>query len=89
MWAFGVAWYGNVDKSQRRISVAEGNHWNVDVAGLGDWLMVGGWVSHHEETGLAKSSLVKTDKSSLMRLLGFQPTFFLHRVFSHLPSCLQ
>lgn len=66
MWALGVAWDGNVDESQGRVGVAEGNYWNVYVAGLGDWLMIGGWVSHHEKTGLAESSLVVNNELSLV-----------------------
>lgn len=52
-----VAWDGDVDETQRRVGVAESNYRDVDVAGLSDGLVVGGWVSDDEEPGLAESGL--------------------------------
>lgn len=31
VWGFVVAWDGNINKSQWRVGIGEGNNWNVDV----------------------------------------------------------
>ena len=48
---------GNVDISQWRISVAQGNGGDVDVRSLSQWLMVSTRISHNQEAGLSESSL--------------------------------
>lgn len=47
----------NVNKSQRRLGVAESNNRDVDIGSLSDWLMVSVRVGDNKETRFTECSL--------------------------------
>lgn len=53
----GVAWNSNVNKTKRRVCVAEGNDRNVYIRRLSDGLVILCRVQHNQETRLTESSL--------------------------------
>lgn len=57
VFALGIARDSNINKSERRVGVAESNDRDVDVAGLSDGLVVGSRVGHDQKTRLTESSL--------------------------------
>ena len=52
-----VAWDGNIDVTQRRVSVAQSDDGDVNVRGLNDRLVVSTRIHDHQKTGLAESGL--------------------------------
>ena len=54
-----VAGDGDVDVARGRVHVGEGDHRDVGVGALGDGLVVGAGVGHHQETRLAEGGLKK------------------------------
>ena len=60
-----VAWDSNVDIAERGVGVGESDDGDVDVGCLGDGLVIGTRVRHHQQTRLTESSLQrKTDDVS-------------------------
>lgn len=57
MFHLVVAWDGNVNVTQRRVSVAQGNDRDVDVRSFNDWLVIGTWIHNNQQTRLAESGL--------------------------------
>ena len=55
--ALVVAGDGDVHELGGRVHVAEGDHGDVGVAALGDGLVVGPGVAHHQQPGLAEGGL--------------------------------
>lgn len=54
MDALVVARDGHIDVAQRRVGVAQRNHRDVHVRGLGDGLVVGAWVADDQQARLAE-----------------------------------
>ena len=50
---------GDVDVARGRVHVGEGDHRDVGVGALGDGLVVGAGVGHHQQTRLAEGGLKK------------------------------
>ena len=46
-----LGWDHDIDIFSRRISIAEGNDWNIDVGGFLDSLSIGTWVGDDDEAG--------------------------------------
>ena len=55
--ALVVAGDGDVDVARGRVHVGEGDHRDVGVRALRHRLVVGAWVGHHQEAGLAEGGL--------------------------------
>jgi len=52
-----VAWDGNVHVFQWRVSIAEGNNWDVYVGSLSNRLVVSSGVSHNQQARFSEGSL--------------------------------
>lgn len=52
-----VAWNSDIDVTQRRVGVGEGNHGDVDIRGLHDGLVVSVGIGDNQQTWLAESGL--------------------------------
>ena len=59
--ALVVAWDGNIHIFQGAVSVAQGNHRDVDIGSLSDGLVVSARVSHYQQAGLTEGSLSKIE----------------------------
>merc|ERR1712039_467661 len=52
-----VTWNGNVHIDHWRVSIGKSNDRDVHIGSFSHWLMIGTWVSHHQQTRLSESSL--------------------------------
>lgn len=57
MSRLGVAWNGDVNVLDGRVSVAECNDWDVDIRCLGDGLVIRDGIGDDQETWLTESLL--------------------------------
>jgi len=61
MYTLVVGGDSHINMPQWGVSVAQSNHWDVDVGSLAYSLMIGSWVSDNDETWLAEIFLQETD----------------------------
>lgn len=57
LWGSVVAWDRDVDVFQQGVAIAEGNNWDVDVAGLSDGLVVDGWIGNDDQSWFSVARL--------------------------------